>query len=52
MTGLEELSIQYTQITDKGMPALAGLKNLKRLNLTGNDIRDAGLKSLAATYPN
>ena len=36
MTGLEELSVQYTQINDKGMPALAALKNLRRLNLAGD----------------
>jgi len=34
-------------VTDRGMPALATLKDLKRLNLAGDDIRDAGLKSLA-----
>ncbi len=43
---LEELDLSKTDVDDESMAALAGLKNLKRLDLTGNKVRGPGLRRL------
>lgn len=47
LTGLEALSLRYTELTNKGVSQLAALKNLKRLDLRGVDVTGTGLESLA-----
>ncbi|KAA5545781.1 c-type cytochrome domain-containing protein [Adhaeribacter rhizoryzae] len=42
------LDMSETNITDKGLPLLAGFKNLTRLSLDNTAITDAGLQHLAA----
>lgn len=47
LSGLEELDLNYTQVTDAGLVQIGKLSNLKRLNLYDTRITDAGLESLS-----
>ncbi|MFP6764700.1 MAG: hypothetical protein VB858_13825, partial [Planctomycetaceae bacterium] len=58
---LETLSLAETQITDAGLPALSGLKNLRRIQfgrtfvfregVSGTDVTKQGLQSLQQALP-
>ena len=39
---LDELSLDHTQVTDKGMELLTQMKNLRRLDLDGTNVTDNG----------
>ena len=43
LTGLEKLSLSYTDVTDEGIEQLAALSKLTHLDLSGADVGDAGL---------
>jgi eukaryotic-like serine/threonine-protein kinase len=46
---LSRLSLSFSpRITDKGLKYVAGLKNLKWLNLNGTEVTDQGLKTLSS----
>lgn len=46
MTNLKKLNLSQTAITDKGLDAVAQLKDLEWLNLYGTEVTDAGIMKL------
>jgi hypothetical protein len=49
LPGVEELNLYFAEyVTDEGVAALKGWKKLRRLNLHGTKIGDAGLEHIAA----
>ena len=46
MTHLRKLDLSNTQVDDDSMASLAGLKNLKQLNVQGTHVRGPGLRKL------
>lgn len=50
LTGLRELYLSDTMITDNGLAQLRPLKNLQRISIYHTDIGDNGLISLALVY--
>jgi uncharacterized protein (TIGR03067 family) len=50
-TSLHSIDLTGSEITDRGLAALAGLTSLEQLALTGNDVTVAGVKSLKRTVP-
>ncbi|MCA9176655.1 MAG: protein kinase, partial [Planctomycetales bacterium] len=51
LEGLQELSLQRTQVTLAGLKALAGLKSLKQLDIRGVRLSDEELRELRALLP-
>jgi hypothetical protein len=45
------LCLGTTRVTDKGLRTLKGLTALRRLDLTGTKVTDAGVKDLKKTLP-
>ncbi len=51
-TSLRSIDLTGSEITDRGLGALAALTSLEQLNLKGTDVTVAGVKSLKRTAPN
>jgi len=51
-TGLEELNLQWTDITDSGLEHLRGLTNLKKLDLSASRVTPEGVEELRRALPN
>ena len=52
MTGLTNLQLNGTQISDDGVKHLARLSRLQRLDLSNTQISDDGVKKLKQALPN
>jgi serine/threonine protein kinase len=50
-TGLKQLILSGTKITNDGIAGLAGLKSLERLDVSGLDITDSGMELIVAQWP-
>lgn len=49
---LEELSLRETSISDVGVPVLATMKHLHKLDLRGSTVTEAGVSRLRSALPN
>ena len=52
MTGLENLNLTLTKITDAGLPQLKNLANLKTLNLNQTKVGKDAAAQLRGALPN
>jgi hypothetical protein len=48
---LQELTLDHTEVTDKGVPALQTIGNLKSLDLYHTQVTEEGFKQLRASLP-